>query len=241
MEKNPNFLLIEDLRKKIQKDVELKDWSALEKNAKTWIRYDSNSIHGFKWLARASFALKKYDRAHFAYGRVLDFDSENAEARKFIAENPLSRIPVIQKIEDSKEKEEENQELLSDEVRLELSESEYKNAAVFEKHARYLDAAKKYEESFAILPDPKAALGVARSYFRASDYQQCINFIRKRLFKNSEWHEGRILIGRAFFELGQIHSAQREWQLVLQQDPNNKEAFRFLQGLIHRNSIHSDI
>ena len=81
-------LLKKELGARVRDCVQLRDWVQLEHWAKHWIQLVPRSPDGFKWLARSSVALKKLKRAAYAYGRLLDFDPDNAEAKKFFADYP---------------------------------------------------------------------------------------------------------------------------------------------------------
>ena len=89
-------LLRAEFSRRIREAIALRDWPILEHWAKQWILIDANHEGGFKWLARASVALNKLKRAAYAYGRLLDFDPQSEEARKFFLDNPsvLSEQPA---------------------------------------------------------------------------------------------------------------------------------------------------
>ena len=77
--------LKDELKKRVKEALLARDCKNMERWARQWILMEPNSSQGFKWLARATFALSDMERATYAYSRVLDFEPENEEAKKFFA------------------------------------------------------------------------------------------------------------------------------------------------------------
>jgi hypothetical protein len=94
------------------------------------------------------------------------------------------------------------------------------------------EASQRYLKSFEWQPTQLAALGVARSLHEQSKGIEAIKFLRAQLFHFPDWIEGRILLGRILHELGQMSDAQKEWQSVLRQDQDNREALDLLRGAL---------
>lgn len=233
-------IVLESLRQKIQRCLEEKDWKHLELLAKEWIRIDSRNAHGFKWLARASLALGKTERAQYAYNRVLDFEANNEEAKRFFTDHPVLNKNAAQDNATNSSNERVNTApyQLNRDEKNKLARAEYDAGMAYEACQLFRQAAERYTESCQWRPTKEAALGVGRAYFRARKHAEAMKYLRDRLYQNPEWIEGRVLLGRILFDMGQIQSAQKEWQLVLNQDPENKEAFRYLRGLyIHEKSL----
>src|ERR1700749_4285488 len=85
--------LLKHLGLRIQEAVEEKNWSGVEHWAKELLKYAPQKSLGFKWLARASLAQRKMDRAAYAYNRVLDFEPDSEEAKTVFAENARDEMP----------------------------------------------------------------------------------------------------------------------------------------------------
>lgn len=228
-------LLRTEFKHRIREAVTVKDWTQLEHWARQWILMDPKHGDGFKWLARASVALNKVKRAAYAYGRLLDFEPQNEEARKFFESNPSTlldpkvRAPHEQR--PSGNSDDKRSSLLSPGERSELGKAELSLARTYENFHLYAEAAQRFQKSFDWQPSEEAALGCARCLHCNSQGLEAVRFLRKEIFHFHDWIEGRMLLARIHFDIGQNAEAQREWQMVLQVDPENREALNWLRGL----------
>jgi len=224
----------------IQQALELRDWRQLEHWAKQWIQLEPRQPNGFKWLARASLAQNQIARAAYSYGRVLDFEPDSKEAKDFFTRNPsaLQNQPqtitqsVKSTILQSAKKPSATDPILKPDQNKKLSDLEIKLAESYFNFSLFAQAAAAYKRAFDWDKNKDSALGYARSLKHSQQGQEAIKFLREQLYFFSDWTEGRLLLGRVLFECGQRSDAQREWQLVLEQDPNNKQALNFLRVLM---------
>lgn len=232
-----------ELSSRIREALENRNWTQLEHWAKQWIQLDPRNSSGFKWLARAALATKQISRAAYAYGRLLDFDPNNEEARRFFAQYPSALqdqpLSVIQHLKSSSGTPTANtvmragtDHLLSSEQRRSLAQLEYELAEAYSSYRLFAEAGQHYLKSYEWLPSRSAALGAARALHKQHRGHEAIRFLRTQIFQHPDWNEGRLLLGRILFEIGHRSDAQREWQLVLERDPSNKEATSFLRSLL---------
>jgi tetratricopeptide (TPR) repeat protein len=233
-----NSLIHAELTKRIREALVLKDWARLEHWAKQWILLAPNHGAGFKWLARAYLAQNKLPKAAYAYGRLLDFESDNDEARKFFAqypstllEQPAAVAASLKRASAVAEPNPEGHVVLTPDQRREVASAELKLAETYEKLMLYTEAAERHRKSYDWHPSQKAALGAARCLHRVHRGLEAVNFLRQQVLQFPEWSEGRMLLARILFELGHLADAQREWQTVLRFDPENREAIGFLRTL----------
>ena len=243
-----------ELSSRIREALENRDYALLEHWAKHWIQLDPKNPSGFKWLARAATASKQIARAAYAYGRLLDFDSKNEEARKFFAQFPSTLqdqpLSVHQHLKSTSFSAAENRAAFAAEsqrasqpvsAEAQLSLEKRKNLAQleFELAENYFNcrlftlANEAYIRSFNWIPSRASALGSARSLHRSHLSNDAIKFLRSQLYHFPDWNEGRVLLGKILFEVGHRSDAQREWQLVLERDPSNKDALGHLKSLSH--------
>jgi tetratricopeptide (TPR) repeat protein len=230
----------DEFLEKIQEALVLRDWERLESFAGQWLKLDSRNPSAFKWLARASVALNKMQRAAYAYGRILDFHPDNEEAKRFFVDYPstLSEAPAAlvksanrTAVKDGRDPDEA--------AFLKLLPSERKETAEkITALARELlgrNIANKAAELFKIAndlsPAPESLLGLAQSLQKISRAAQAIHLLKDELRAQPQWSAGRLLLGRILLETGQTQAAQREWQLVMRHDPENRDAMEFLKSL----------
>ena len=239
-------LVRNELAARIRECLVLRDWNRMDHWARQWIQIEPKSVNGFKWLARSSVGLKKLQKASYAYGRVLDFEPNNEEAQKFFADHPSSLrqdsstlkrvLKNDQKILRSKQRElgqdELREQTLSPDSRKELAASCLQLGDLYFQKELFAKAAQSYKESFEWTPSHAAALGTARAFHQSQQSSHAIHFLRRTLEQKSQWIEGRLLLGKILFEIGQSGEAQRNWQGVLRLEPDNKEAIKFLRNLL---------
>lgn len=223
---------------RIRDAVLLRDWAQLEHWAKQWINLDPENPQGFKWLARASVALNKPRRAAYGYGRLLDFEIDNDEARKFFEEHPsaLTEKPISLTKKAIGELPAAGGSLspelrVGPEERQRLATAEIDLGALYEKALLHAEAAARYRKSFDWHPSQAAALGAARCLARSGRGHDALRFLRDQVGVYPDWIEGRMQLARIHLELGQRSDAQNEWQTVLRLDPANREALTFLKSL----------
>lgn len=224
----------------------LRDWNRMEHWARQWIQFEPKSVNGFKWLARASLGLQKTQKAAYAYGRVLDFESNNEEALQFFADNPsslhkdagtMSRVKESDRRADAAANsrlsvDEMNSQALTPGQRRDLARKCVELADLYFQNALFAQAAKAFEDSFNWEATHTAALGVARSLHRAQQSAKAVQFLKRCLERQPNWIEGRLLLGKTLFEMGQSAEAQRNWQHVLRLEADNKEALNHLRNLV---------
>ncbi len=228
-------LLQAELTKRLREALVLKDWTRLEHWARQWIVLLPGTPAGFKWLARATLAQNKVSKAAYAYGRLLDVDPANEEAKRFFAEHPSS-IPEAKspKTEAAKGDTPNPGPILNPEQRARIATSELETAKIYEELALFGEAAARFQTSNHWAPSQAAILGTARCFHRAHRGLDAVRFLREQLYQYPDWADGRALLGRVLFELGHAADAQREWQLVLKVNPDHKEALGFLREMMLR-------
>ena len=243
---DPSKALIRaELSSKVREALEGKDWAMLEHWAKQWIQLDPGNVAGFKWLARSTLAQTKLAKAAYSFGRILDFEPGNVEARKFFSQNPslLSELPASviqilkQNIQPNGQREElahdpMNSKILSDDKSRKLAAAEADLARKYEQEDLFQDAAERYAKSHSWYPSQAAALGAARCLHKIHRSLEAVRFLRAQLFDYPEWTQGRILLGKVLMDLGHRTDAQREWQTVLQQDPKNQSALECIMSIM---------
>jgi len=219
---------------RLEEAASLKDWTSLEFWAKQWIETDPMNKEGFRWLGRATLAQKQLQRAAYAYSRILDFDKDDSEANRFFAQYPSSALgheSSATQSHNTKAELQTTEGVLSPEDRAQLASAELKCAELYQRLLLHADASRAYKKSFEWESSQPAALGLARSLHHLNRGHEATQFLREQLFYFSDWVEGRLLLGRILFELGQKSEAQQEWQSVLHLDPKNETALNFLRGL----------
>jgi tetratricopeptide (TPR) repeat protein len=246
-------LVRSELASRIRECLVLRDWARMEHWARQWMQLEPRNPNAFKWLARASVGLKRMQKASYAYGRVLDFDPTNEEALKFFKEYPSTitqdgvspRIEtpsaphpkITSKILASKilDADEMKVQTLTRDKRALLAEKTLEMGDLYYSNELYARAAQIYKESFDWHQSAAAALGAARSFHLSNQSHHAVHFLKQTLLSQRNWIEGRLLLGKILFEIGQTGEAQREWQLVLKQEPDNREALNFIRHLMdHR-------
>ncbi len=239
----------DEFLEKIQEALVLRDWERLESFAGQWLKLDPRNPSAFKWLARASVALNKMQRAAYSYGRILDFHPDNEEAKRFFTDYPSTLNDAPQSVSKSLSKnpsQNANKEVRDpdESAFLKLLPSERKEVAdkisklAFDLLQKNIcnKAAELFKISIDLCPSAESVLGQARALQMISRAPQAIHLLKAELRSQPQWAAGRLLLGKILLETGQTQAAQREWQMVVRHDPNNSEAMEFLKSLA-RNSI----
>ncbi len=76
---------------------------------------------------------------------------------------------------------------------------------------------------------------MAFEYFKDKKYSKAIELCQMRLKENPEILSGRIIYARALFQSGQNEAAETQFYKILQEDPNNLMALKFIGDLKFRN------
>lgn len=229
-------LLRQEFLERINNACELDDWTRVEQWARQWLQASSRDPEGFRWLARASHSLHKLERAAYAYNRVLDYIPGDKEARNFFEEYPsTSSRDTAEKSSDS---EEINfigsRESLSPKERKDLANAEYTLGQKYMGLRLFAMAAERFEQSFHWSPSENAALECGRAYHAAKETHKAVRFLRDQILESQNWVEGRVLLGRILYDLGQLNSAQKEWQQALKIEPENRTALDYLRRCLTR-------
>lgn len=220
--------LLKHIGIRIQESVEEKNWAGVEHWSKELLKYAPQKTLGFKWLARASLAQGKTDRAAYAYNRVLDFEPDNEEAKKFFSEHARNDVKTIDaQVEVPNE---QNAHLLNPDQKSFLGRAEFEAATAYESVKMYTEAGEHYQKSFYWYSHPQAAYKAAEMLHKGHKSYDAMKLLRETLNVNPNWIEGHLLAGQIYFELGQLSSAQNEWQIVLKLDPKNSEALTKLRS-----------
>jgi tetratricopeptide (TPR) repeat protein len=223
--------LLKHIGIRIQEAVEEKNWTSVEHWAKELLKYAPKKALGFKWLARASLAQGKIDRAAYAYNRVLDFESDNEEAQKFFADyarDEITHKPVTFSVD--KAETEDSFHILNPEQKNFLGRAEFESGVAYEAVKMFSESADHYKKSFYWFAHPQAAYKAAEMMHKAQRSYEAIKLLRETINVNASWIEGRLLLAQVYFDLGQMTSAQNEWQAALKLDPRNQEALKKLRS-----------
>jgi len=233
-------LVREELARRIEEALQVRDFERLENWALQWVQLEPRSALPFLWLGRATVALNKMARAAYAYGRVLDLDEGSEEARQFFGRHPSSLTPksekLIEKIErfvkDFERKKPHNNSLidLTPDRRRELANLELALAERHESYQLFPWAEAAYARAFELHPEMKSAVGRARVLQRLDRRNDASKFLREQLHFSPKWKDARVLLARFLMESGNVADAQREWQIILSLDPQNREAMAFLKS-----------
>lgn len=232
------IVLRAELSTRIREALQLRDWGQLEHWARQWIAVDPKNPNGFKWLARASIAQNRLKKAAYAYGRLLDFDADNSEARRFFANYPSTlqeqpeSVRRSMKTPGAEDEEKKTGVLLTPEQRKLLGQTELDLADMYNRFRLFAEAGEAYQRSHSWQPSQLSALGTARALHAQHRGLEAVKFLRQQLFHFTDWHEGRVLLGRILFDLGHVSEAQKEWQLVLKQNGEHREALDLIRSCL---------
>ncbi len=236
-ETDPSLLVLRsEFLSKIKDALQYRDWNQLEVIAQQWIQMDPQNPNALKWMARASVSKNNLSKASYAYGRILEFDANFAEAKKFFEDYPSWRISAATQNQQNQKPEEERGPVvfLTPEQRRQLGQAELLLAKQYEELRLFGDAAERYHKSFEWHASQVAALGAAKSMHRSLKSREALQFLRKQLDQFPKWLDGRVLLGKINLDLGYLGEAQKEWQHVLQLDASNKEAMQYMQMLLSK-------
>jgi len=228
--------LKDELKTRVKEALLSRDWKNMERWARQWIIMEPNSPEGFRWLARSAFALNDFERASYAYNRVMDFEPQNDEAKRYFTEYPSQKANAFEERKKPSEAPDPAQKISTKDKSL-VAEKELELAKIYEALFQFSHAANAYLRSFQWKKSQSAGESYARSLHKIGRGLESIRFLREQLYEFPEWVKGRLVLGRTLFELGHSSDARREWQAVLAYDPENKEALEFLRG--HYTSLDS--
>ena len=221
--------LLKHIGLRIHESVEEKNWKGVEHWSKELLKYAPQKTLGFKWLARASMALGKIDRAAYAYNRVLDYEPSSDEAKQFFADHARKEL-----MPDPQPKaiayQDDSQQVLSVEQKSFLGRAEFESGTAYETVSMFAEAAEHFQKSFYWFSHPQAAYKAAEMFHRAQKSFEAMKLLRETLNANPSWVEGYLMAARIHFDLGQLTSAQNAWQQVLKLEPRNEEALRRLRS-----------
>jgi cytochrome c-type biogenesis protein CcmH/NrfG len=222
-------VLIAEWQERLNEAIDLGEWNKAEYWAQQWIQSFPRDSRGFLYLARASVKLGKLERAAYAYQRLLDFDSKNAEALKHFEEYP-STSSLQQRAPDQAAVKKTTIHLKHTE-RKELADAQMLLAQAYQKFHLYEEATQAYQKAFHWFEEENSALNYARCLHLSQKSREAQKFLRDQIQKFPRWLEGFILLGRICFEVGQKQGAQKAWQDALKIDPENEIALKFLRGI----------
>ena len=115
-------------------------------------------------------------------------------------------------------------------VRAKLANMHAKIADLYHSLGRYKDAASQYGEALKLAPtfvDIQTKLGT--SLREDSKYQDAIEVLKKAVKSRASYIPARIQLGIALYSAKKVKEAIKEWETVLDGDPNNKSAAMYLR------------
>jgi len=75
---------------------------------------------------------------------------------------------------------------------------------------------------------------VAEEYFQQEKYSRAVELCQIRLAENPDVISGRIVLAKALFKCGQFDVSEEQFRKVLQKDPENLVALKYMGDLIFR-------
>lgn len=224
--------LLDEIKDRICDCLEVKDWKGMSTWSRKWIEFDPKSGEGFKWLARASLQLKNANTTSWSYSRLLDFEPQNKEAIQYFKTFNQNKDDPSTASSKAKDIPVEPTLVLPKELRSKFALMELKIAKEYEKFKLYNQAYESYVKSFDWVKNEEATLGLCRMLIKLNRGLEALNFMKQRINSHPNWVEGRMQLGKILYSLGYKADAQREWQFILKQDPNNLTALKLLRSLL---------
>lgn len=119
-----------------------------------------------------------------------------------------------------------------------LEDEKYHSEALFRK-AQILSWQGKYNESLAIYQiylirekdDFEALMGIARVSFWSGQNEKAIDYFNQAINAGGDEIDARLNLGKVYLNMDDRGAAKEEFNKVLQMDPGNKEAMRFLRDI----------
>jgi len=187
-----------------------------------------------------------YSQADIQVDRLIDrgikYERENqlekaiAEYRKVLEKDPENSMIKVRLAKVLSWQNEFNEALtLLNEV---LEREPYQAEALFRK-AQILSWQGNYKESIATyqiylikkMNDPDALMGIARVSFWSGENDKAITYFHDAIKAGADEAEARLDLGKVYLAINNKENAREEFGKVLDLDPKNSEAKRFLKGI----------
>jgi tetratricopeptide (TPR) repeat protein len=115
-----------------------------------------------------------------------------------------------------------------------------KNYMALYRKAQILSWKGEYEESISTYrlllelkrDNPDALLGLARTYFWSGRYDEAVGYFHEALDAGANEVDIRIDLGKLYLALHESERAKEEFERVLEIDPENADAEKFLKGIL---------
>ncbi len=206
-----------------------KDWSALLKWSKRWVKSEPKNSIAWMSLGNAYNYLEHYKGAIDAYRQVLRIDPENVSA--------WYSLGVIYRDNQSyQEAIYSNQQALR--INPEYVEAWYNLGVIFASIQRYQNAIDAYRQALRIDPELKSAWNnIGSAYDNSQRYQDAIDAFRQSLRINPEDAQAWYNLGHAYMGSQRYQDAIDASLQALRIDPEYASAWNIL-GLAYDNSKH---
>jgi len=165
----------------------------------------------------------RLDEAIEIYRRVLELDPENILVKVRLA-----------KVLSWKNNFEEALSILNSVLQQvpEQSEALFRKAQILSWQKNYSESIEAYKKYLQIKKDDADALmGIARVYFWSGRYEDAINYFNRAVQAGANEVEARLELGKVYLAMNNTTLAKEQFIKVIELDPDNKDAKRFLKGI----------
>jgi len=167
--------------------------------------------------------VNKLDRAIEIYCQILELDPDNILIKVRLA-----------KIFSWQNKFDEALKLLDEVLKISPQHSEalFRKAQILSWQGHYKEAINFYELYLTKEKnDADALMGIARVCFWSGEYEKAIEYFNRAVSAGADEVEVGMELGKVYLAMDNKKKASEEFKLVLELDPDNKEAKRFLRGI----------
>lgn len=111
-----------------------------------------------------------------------------------------------------------------------LAEKHIELASMYENYHRFVEAEEEYQKALTLLPNnPDILVKIAKVHEKQGSLQQSLKILKQMKESHPNYLPGMIKLGLAYYSQGHMIEAIREWENVLNLDPQNSEALMYLE------------
>lgn len=175
----------------------------------------------------------KFDRAIIAYKKALTVKPNFTEAALSLSilYNDLGRYDegrlIFNRVKQQVPQKDKLEDVYLDEK---LAAKHVELAELYETYHRFGEAEVEFQKALKLKPqDPQIIIKIAQLHEKQGASNQAIQELKQLVHQRPDYIPGRIKLGLTYYAKGQMIEALREWEHILDFDPQHPEALMYLE------------
>ncbi len=227
-------LQTQDLLSQAKSLYDKQDWERAQIALQSLVEHESDNADAYFYLGNVFHLKGDLGKAVRAFQKVLELNPTHTEAAISLSViyNDIGKYEEAQRIYSQANERilASNAGIMDYHVNQKFALKHFELGEQYYAYQRFEEALFEYNKAANLDPNHlPVRLKLAQSYSKKGLHTKAIEELKRLKVEHPEYEDSRIALGLVYYTTGNVIDAEREWNLVLEMNPENAEAKMYLQ------------